>query len=116
LTFDRNIFTFKKQSIDLTNKFMRNYSFVTLAGLLPVASLAFTSTPKYQTRKSALYETVTEEETSEDLFPSDPAKTTPEFLAGLWNLIAKGNTMVRGVSIYYTQCAYYTLYIIVYGY
>lgn len=34
-----------------------------------------------------------------DLHPSDDAKTTPEFLAGLWQLIAKGNHMVRGVSI-----------------
>ena len=30
--------------------------------------------------------------------PTDPAKTTPQFLAGLWRLIAKGNDMVRGVS------------------
>jgi len=28
--------------------------------------------------------------------PTDPAKTTPEFLAGLWKLIAKGNTMIKG--------------------
>lgn len=34
----------------------------------------------------------------DDLFPSDPAKTTPQFLSALWHLIAKGNTMVRGVS------------------
>lgn len=33
-----------------------------------------------------------------DLFPSDPASTTPQFLSGLWQLIAKGNSMVRGVS------------------
>jgi len=30
-----------------------------------------------------------------DAIPTDPAKTIPEFLAGLWRLIAKGNTMVR---------------------
>jgi len=30
--------------------------------------------------------------------PSDPAKTTPEFLTGLWKLIAKGNHMVKGES------------------
>ena len=35
----------------------------------------------------------------EDLHPSDAAATTPEFLAALWQLIAKGNHMVRGVSI-----------------
>ena len=29
---------------------------------------------------------------------SHPAKTTPQFLAGLWRLIAEGNHMVRGVS------------------
>ena len=34
----------------------------------------------------------------DDAFPTDPAKTTPEFLAGLWKLIAKGNHMVKGVS------------------
>mmetsp|Transcript_23095 Transcript_23095/g.54588 ORF Transcript_23095/g.54588 Transcript_23095/m.54588 type:complete len:535 (-) Transcript_23095:129-1733(-) len=32
----------------------------------------------------------------DDAFPTDPAKTTPEFLAGLWKLIAKGNDMVKG--------------------
>mmetsp|Transcript_14521 Transcript_14521/g.40373 ORF Transcript_14521/g.40373 Transcript_14521/m.40373 type:complete len:521 (-) Transcript_14521:222-1784(-) len=30
--------------------------------------------------------------------PSDPAKTTAQFLAGLWRLIAKGNHMFRGES------------------
>lgn len=30
--------------------------------------------------------------------PSDPAKTIPQFLAGLWRLIAKGNHLVRGES------------------
>jgi hypothetical protein len=34
----------------------------------------------------------------DDLIPSDPARTTPEFLASLWQLIARGNQMVRGVS------------------
>lgn len=33
-----------------------------------------------------------------DGIPVDHAKTTPQFLAGLWKLIAKGNHMVRGVS------------------
>jgi hypothetical protein len=28
---------------------------------------------------------------------SNPAKTTTEFLAGLWELIAQANPMVRGV-------------------
>jgi len=36
--------------------------------------------------------------TEEVAIPTDPAKTTPEFLAGLWRLIAKGNHMVRGES------------------
>ena len=34
-----------------------------------------------------------------DFHPSDDAKTTPEFLAGLWQLIARGNHMIRGVSL-----------------
>lgn len=34
----------------------------------------------------------------EDAIPVDHAKTTAQFLAGLWKLIAKGNHMVRGVS------------------
>ncbi len=33
-----------------------------------------------------------------EMIPSDPARTTPEFLAALWQLIARGNQMVRGVS------------------
>jgi hypothetical protein len=33
-----------------------------------------------------------------ELHPSDPAKTTSQFLTGLWHLIARGNNMVRGVS------------------
>ena len=37
-------------------------------------------------------------EKKEDAFQTDPAKTTPEFIAGLWKLIAKGNHMVKGVS------------------
>ena len=32
--------------------------------------------------------------------PIDQARTTTEFLAGLWKLIAQGNDMVRGVSTY----------------
>lgn len=32
----------------------------------------------------------------EDAIQSDPAKTTPQFLAGLWRLIAKGNHMFKG--------------------
>jgi hypothetical protein len=35
---------------------------------------------------------------SEDLYLDDDASTTSQFLSGLWQLIAKGNTMVRGVS------------------
>jgi hypothetical protein len=34
----------------------------------------------------------------DELTPSDPAKTTTQFLAGIWQLIAQGNHMVRGVS------------------
>ena len=34
---------------------------------------------------------------SEEFHSSDPARTTAEFLSGLWALIARGNTMVRGV-------------------
>lgn len=34
----------------------------------------------------------------DDMMPSDPATTTTQFLAGLWTLIAQGNSMVRGVS------------------
>jgi hypothetical protein len=34
----------------------------------------------------------------DDLIPSNPARTTSEFLASLWQLIARGNQMVRGVS------------------
>lgn len=40
----------------------------------------------------------TDDEDDETVLPSDPASTTPEFLAGLWQLIAQGNNMVRGVS------------------
>lgn len=32
----------------------------------------------------------------DDAFETDMAKTTPEFLAGLWRLITKGNAMVKG--------------------
>ena len=39
-----------------------------------------------------------DDEKKEAEIPTDPAKTTPEFLAGLWRLIAQGNDMVRGVS------------------
>lgn len=42
--------------------------------------------------------TINTENDESKTFSSDPARTTPEFLAGLWRLIAKGNTMVRGVS------------------
>jgi len=34
----------------------------------------------------------------ENAIPTDNAKTTPTFLAGLWRLIAKGNHLVRGES------------------
>jgi hypothetical protein len=40
----------------------------------------------------------TGDDDDENVLPSDPASTTPEFLAGLWQLIAQGNNMVRGVS------------------
>ncbi len=36
-----------------------------------------------------------------DGIPVNHAKTTAQFLAGLWKLIAKGNHMVRGVSSTY---------------
>mmetsp|Transcript_93128 Transcript_93128/g.189730 ORF Transcript_93128/g.189730 Transcript_93128/m.189730 type:complete len:543 (+) Transcript_93128:142-1770(+) len=39
-----------------------------------------------------------DDEKKEAEIPTDPAKTTPEFLAGLWRLIAQGNDMVRGES------------------
>jgi hypothetical protein len=38
------------------------------------------------------------EKQNDDEVATDPAKTTAQFLAGLWKLIAKGNDMVRGVS------------------
>jgi hypothetical protein len=31
-------------------------------------------------------------------YQEDPAQTTPEFLSALWQLIALGNQMVKGVS------------------
>ena len=31
----------------------------------------------------------------EEFHPSDPARTTPQFLSGLWQLIARGNNLVR---------------------
>ena len=40
---------------------------------------------------------VTEEE-EDEFHQSNPAGTTPQFLSGLWQLIAQGNTLVRGVS------------------
>jgi len=42
--------------------------------------------------------TINTENDESKTLSSDPARTTPEFLAGLWRLIAKGNTMVRGES------------------
>lgn len=33
-----------------------------------------------------------------DIEPVDQANTTAQFLSGLWQLIARGNTMVKGVS------------------
>lgn len=32
----------------------------------------------------------------------DPAETTPQFLSALWQLIALGNQMVKGVSQFYS--------------
>ena len=40
------------------------------------------------------------EDDDETEIPIDQARTTTEFLAGLWKLIAQGNDMVRGVSAY----------------
>lgn len=37
-------------------------------------------------------------ELGEEFHPCDSAETTTQFLQGLWQLIARGNTMVRGVS------------------
>lgn len=34
----------------------------------------------------------------EEFHPSDPARTTTQFLSGLWQLIARGNNLVRGES------------------
>lgn len=50
----------------------------------------------------------TDNETEEEFHPIDPARTTTEFLAGLWQLIAKGNTMVRGVSSHQTYILFIT--------
>ena len=58
------------------------------------------------TRNSCLFadasdtavKTVEKQDDEEPTIPTDPAKTTPQFLAGLWKLIAKGNHLVRGVS------------------
>jgi hypothetical protein len=33
-----------------------------------------------------------------EMHPSNPGRTTSQFLSGLWHLIARGNTLVRGVS------------------
>jgi hypothetical protein len=33
-----------------------------------------------------------------ELYPSDLARTTSQFLSGLWHLITRGNSMARGVS------------------
>lgn len=38
------------------------------------------------------------DDNDDDLHPSDPATTTPQFLSGLWQLIAQGNNLVRGES------------------
>uniref|UniRef100_A0A6S8Z4E4 Uncharacterized protein n=2 Tax=Ditylum brightwellii TaxID=49249 RepID=A0A6S8Z4E4_9STRA len=37
-------------------------------------------------------------EADEELHPHDPAKTTPQLLASIWNLISRGKDMVRGES------------------
>jgi hypothetical protein len=50
---------------------------------------------------TAAAENKNEEDETETEIPIDQARTTTEFLAGLWKLIAKGNDMVRGVSAYY---------------
>ena len=81
-----------------------------LALLLLRAASAFTATRSgrrslvdvtTRVRDSSLYSEESSSSSSDqdgDLFASDPASTTPEFLSGLWHLIAKGNHMVRGVS------------------
>lgn len=40
-----------------------------------------------------------EGEKEEEFHPSNPARTTTQFLSGLWQLIAQGNNLVRGVSV-----------------
>ena len=34
----------------------------------------------------------------DDWHPEDPASTTPQFLGALWQMIARGSNMVKGVS------------------
>jgi hypothetical protein len=43
-----------------------------------------------------------DDDNDETMLSSHPASKTTEFLAGLWQLIAQGNNMVRGVSSQYT--------------
>ena len=39
------------------------------------------------------------ENDEEDWHPEDPARTTPQFLCALWQMIARGSNMVKGVSL-----------------
>jgi hypothetical protein len=98
-----------------------------LLWLLSAASAFTTPTTRHFSRPrswhviSALYSeqngaekgTQTDNSDGGEFHPSDPARTTPQFLTGLWQLIARGNTMVRGVSttmhIYIIICIYYIL-------
>jgi hypothetical protein len=78
--------------------------------LLPVAS-AFTS-PRLPARKpvsvSSDWKLFSEQDRDlmdpqadsgdEELYQEDPAQTTPQFFSALWQLIALGNQMVKGVS------------------
>ncbi|VEU44675.1 unnamed protein product [Pseudo-nitzschia multistriata] len=54
-------------------------------------------TPRMQ-NNVALFSASAADNTETAAIPSDPAKTTSQFLAGLWRLIAKGNKLVRGES------------------
>jgi len=42
--------------------------------------------------------TTNQDDDEEEFIASDPAETTTQFLSGLWQLIARGNHMVRGES------------------
>ena len=52
-----------------------------------------------QKEASASSSDETASEDDEEFHPSDQAETTIQFLAGLWQLIAQGNSLVRGVRL-----------------